>query len=188
MAKKESLKIQKSCILLNSGEVTAKEWRDDIAKNWKELTRNLSDGSIVILSGRHGNEDGQIGKEEDAMIEQDKKQIQVLKRKNPEVQKDMEEKNIRIEVLNVCNYYDKDDKLKLEDIKEKLNEIDPSILVISICHSENLDLRFALEVEGIFARIRITRDLNLTTNGKQITLDPTQRDLLEKLAKDENLH
>ena len=186
MAKEENLQIQKSCILLNNGEVTAREWRSYIAKNWKELTRDLSDCYIVILAGRHGNEDGKIGAQDNAIKRHHKEQIQLLKNNNPEVQNDMEEKNIKIEMLDVCNYFDKDDKSNFEDLSLKLIEIGPSILVISICHSVNLDLRFALEVEGIFAHIRLKRDLSLTTKGKQINLDPTQRELLMQLAKDEN--
>ena len=186
MAEEENLQIQKSCILLNNGEVTAREWRAYIAKNWKELTRNLYNCYIVILAGRHGNEDGKIGPEDDSIKRHHEEQIQLLQSNNPEVQNDMEEKSIKIALLDVSKYYDKDDKLNFEDLSLKLIEIGPSILVISICHSVNLDLRFALEVEGIFAHIRLKRDLSLTTKGKQIYLDPTQRDLLVQLAKDEN--
>ena len=90
--------------------------------------------------------------------------------------------------MDVSTYYDKDDILNLPNLTRRIREIDPSIILISICHSENLDLRIALEVEGIFAETRLKRDLILTTRGKQINLDPTQVDLLEQLAKDGNNH
>ena len=88
----------------------------------------------------------------------------------------------------MSTYYDKDDILNLPNLTRRIREIDPSIILISICHSENLDLRIALEVEGVFAETRLKRDLILTTRGKQINLDPTQVDLLEQLAKDGNNH
>ena len=101
---------------------------------------------------------------------------------------DIEKRNITIEPMDVSTYYDKDDILNLPNLTRRIREIDPSIILISICHSENLDLRIALEVEGIFAETRLKRDLILTTRGKQINLDPTQVDLLEQLAKDGNNH
>ena len=92
MAEEENLQIQKSCILLNNGEVTAREWRAYIAKNWKELTHNLSNCYIVILAGRHGNEDGKIGPEDDSIRRHHEEQIQLLQSNNPDVRNDMEEK------------------------------------------------------------------------------------------------
>ena len=166
MAKEENLQIQKSCILLNNYEVSAWKWRTEIAKNWKELTDCLHDGCVVILFGRHGQKDGQIG-DEDPDIQGDHKQQFDILEKDPEVQQDMKKNNIEIKLVDVCKYFDKK-KLNLENLKQRLREINPLILVISICHSVNLDLRFALEVEGLFAHMRLQRDLNLTTNGKQI--------------------
>ena len=185
VANEKNLQIQKSCILLNNGEVSILKWRKHITKNWKELTHGLKDGYIVFLGGRHGKEDGQIGEEDPAIQGHFSQQIQLLE-ENPEVQQDMEKNKIKIEIVDVCNYYDKDAKLNLNDLMQRLSEIDPRIIVISICHSVNLDLRFALEVEGLFAHMRLQRDLNLTTNGKQITLDPTQKELLKQLAKEES--
>ena len=182
VANEKNLQIQKSCILLNNGEVSILKWRKHITKNWKELTHGLKDGYIVFLGGRHGKEDGQIGEEDPAIQGHFSQQIQLLE-ENPEVQQDMEKNKIKIEIVDVCNYYDKDAKLNLNDLMQRLSEIDPRIIVISICHSVNLDLRFALEVEGLFAHMRIQRDLNLTTNGKQITLDPTQKELLKQIAQ-----
>ena len=181
LAKKENLQIQKSCILLNTDQVTARQWRVYIATNWKKLTDQLRDGYIVILCGRHGEEDGQIGEEDPAIQRHHEEQIKILQQ-TPEVKQDMENNNIQIKMVDVCPYY-KDAELNLEYLMQKLREIDPFIIVISICHSVNLDLRFALEVEGLFAHMRIQRDLNLTTNGKQITLDPTQKELLEQLTQ-----
>ena len=34
---------------------------DYLKKNWKELTTGLHNATILILAGRHGDEDGSIG-------------------------------------------------------------------------------------------------------------------------------
>ena len=52
--------------------------------------------------------------------------------------------------------------------------IRPAIVLISICFSEKLDLRFVLEMEGIFPSLKLQGALRLATNGKQIELDPLQ--------------
>ena len=86
----------------------------------------------------------------------------------------------------MTEFYDEENQLNIASLSYQVKIINPSLVLISICYSEKLDLRVALEVEGIFSHIRLQRDLSLNTNGKQITLDPTQKELLKQLAKDEN--
>ena len=184
MTEERNLQLQKCCILLNNGPIQAWEARHYIADHWAKLTENLCNTSIVFLSGRHGKEDGGIGHWDPYVADDQLVQIQKLQENHPEVAKDMEKRKIRFEMIDVHKYYDDQDKLDLKGLELKLIEIDPSILVICICYSFNLDLRFALE--GIFARMRLKRDLILTTKGKQITLDPTQKDFLTQLSLEEN--
>ena len=68
-----------------------------------------------------------------------------------------------------------------------MKEINPSLVLISICFSETLDIRFALEILGIFPELRLKRGLQLATKGKQIKLDPTQVELLETMASPCNI-
>ena len=55
------LQVQKAAVLLNKGEVQAVDWMDYLKKNWEELTAGLHNATILILAGRHGDEDGSIG-------------------------------------------------------------------------------------------------------------------------------
>ena len=39
----------------------SKDWLMYLKQHWKDLTVGLHDATILILAGRHGNEDGSIG-------------------------------------------------------------------------------------------------------------------------------
>ena len=99
----------------------------------------------------------------------------------------MRERNIKIEILDVDKFYNKARKLDQKGLRARILAIYPSIIVISICFSETLDLRFALEVEGIFPELRMKQDLCMVTNGKQIELDETQRELLYTISEPANI-
>ena len=99
----------------------------------------------------------------------------------------MNRRNIVLEILDVHPFYNEKKELNIKGLKVRILEIDPSLIIISICFSETLDLRFALEVEGIFPNLRLQQDLTMLTEGKQIDLDSTQRNLLYTVAKDENI-
>ena len=70
MAKPPNLINQKSAILLSDREVSVQEWLNYLDENWVSLTENLTDFTILILAGRHGKDDGMIGKREDGLMEQ----------------------------------------------------------------------------------------------------------------------
>ena len=56
-----NLQVSKGAVLLNKGEVQVLDWLEHLKNNWKELTAGLCNATILILAGRHGNEDGSIG-------------------------------------------------------------------------------------------------------------------------------
>ena len=95
---------------------------------------------------------------------------------------DMAQRKIQIVFVDVNEFYDENDKLNTERLRFRVKEINPSLVLISICFSETLDIRFALEILGIFPELRLKRALQLATKGKQIKLDPTQVELLETMA------
>ena len=64
----KNLIIVKNAVLLNKRRVQAREWLKYFKKNWNELTQNLRNATILILAGRHGNEDGTIGPVEEALM------------------------------------------------------------------------------------------------------------------------
>ena len=102
-------------------------------------------------------------------------------------EEDIGKRMLEIELLDVDKYYDDKNKLNITALRIKILEISPSIVLISICFSESLDLRFALEREGIFPHLRLKGDLRLTTNGKKIQLDEVQVKLLDTMADEKNI-
>ena len=99
---------------------------------------------------------------------------------------DIKKRMIKIELLNLDEYYN-DKELNRQALKTKIICISPSILLISVCYSEKLDLRFVLEMEGIFPGLKLQGDLRLATNGKLIELDPVQIELLYTVADEKNI-
>ena len=82
MAKPQNLIVQKGAILLNNRQVQVREWLDYLKDNWASLTESLRDFTILILAGRHGNEDGTIGPSEDVLILNHEKLVRFLKNSN----------------------------------------------------------------------------------------------------------
>ena len=100
---------------------------------------------------------------------------------------DIKKRMIKIELLNLDEYYNDKKELNRQALKTKIICISPSILLISVCYSEKLDLRFVLEMEGIFPGLKLQGDLRLATNGKLIELDPVQIELLYTVADEKNI-
>ena len=69
MASLSDLKVHKKSLLLSDRRVQAREWLKLLKKDWEDLTFGLQNATILILAGRHGQEDGAIG---DAEFFQDK--------------------------------------------------------------------------------------------------------------------
>ena len=100
---------------------------------------------------------------------------------------DIDSKGIEFKLIDINAFYEEGDNCNIDKLKEKIDEIKPSFALISICFSETLDLRFALEMAGIFPELRLKGSLRMATQGKQIKLDPTQSDLLCTMAKEQNI-
>ena len=186
MALPPNLHVQKGAILLNKREVQAREWLNYLIDNWHELTLNMRNFTILLLAGRHGKYDGSIGPLEDTdiLMFNHERLIAVL---HDQFAKDIDDRNIRLELLNVNQFYDESNQLDIKLLSFSVKAIEPSLVVISICFSEKLDLRFALELEGVFPSLRLARNLSLVTQGKQIHLDPVQTNLLYTMSESDNI-
>lgn len=100
---------------------------------------------------------------------------------------DLKARRLKFELLNVHEFYNELDELDRVALKKCISNINPSLMCISICYSDKLDLRFVLELEAIFPDLRLRRDLTMVTKGKQINLDTTQRELLFTLSDPVNV-
>ena len=91
------------------------------------------------------------------------------------------------EVLDLKTFYYNDtediDEVKLED---NVTSFNPDLVVISICYSQVSKVKFILEKPGVLAKIRLNRNLVLSTNGKVIDLDEKQVNLIYEVANPNN--
>ena len=171
--------VLKNAILLNRREVAAREWRNFILENWQKLTEHLENATILMIAGRHGKESGDIGPYQDTLLWTHEQQVKIMEKN---LKEDLEERKLKFVILDVHEVYNQDDELNNKVLKARILKINPSLIVISICFSEILDLRFVLELEAILPNMRLERDLTMVTKGKQIHLDPAQRELLFTLS------
>ena len=103
---------------------------------------------------------------------------------NKIAKEDIDSKGIEFKLIDINAFYEEGDNCNIDKLKEKIDEIKPSFALISICFSETLDLRFALEMAGIFPKLRLEGSLRMATQGKQIELDPKQSEFLYTMAEE----
>ena len=71
-------------------------------------------------------------------------------------------------------------QIKEEELIEEITRIDPQIIIMVICFSRILECKFLLEENGILSCKKLNRELNLSTGGKIITLNESQKSLCKK--------
>ena len=64
----QNLSAVKGAVLINKRQVQAQEWLNFLKRDFYNLTDGLYDATILILAGRHGEEDGSIGARQDIVI------------------------------------------------------------------------------------------------------------------------
>ena len=69
----------------------------------------------------------------------------------------------------------------------KIRAIDPQMTFVVICYSEINDLRFLLEGAGLFAEMRINRDLNILSKGHFLTMNPVQKEFIQTMVHEDNV-
>ena len=78
-------------------------------------------------------------------------------------------------------------QIDIKSLQFAIQQTSPSIVMLVICYSQFLDLRFLLEETGIFSELRMNRELSLISKGKFITLNDVQQTFIEMLSKKENI-
>ena len=69
----------------------------------------------------------------------------------------------------------------------KIQSINPQITIMLICYSQILELKFLLEEKGLFAEMRINRDLNILSNGQILTMNAVQKEFLQTMAQENHV-
>ena len=174
-----------------SANAETDEWqiREYMVQNWAKLTEGLKNSTILFMAGAHGLSNGKLSEATDSVEVLQTQFTKIVPKKYPKLIEDKNKRRIEFAFLNVTHFYKNEKSKQIDENKLecKILEINPGIVVIVICFSRTLDLKFLLEGKGIFSKLRIQRDLNLVSKGKVLTLNETQKKFINTLTKPINL-
>ena len=173
---------EKLAIFSAYAEINEREVRNYLIEKWETITEGMNDSTMLFMAGIHGSDQGKIGPKARS-LETMKVQIQkILPRDYPQLQRDIEERKIKFEYLDMFDFFDPEKcrQIKEEELIEEITRIDPQIIIMVICFSRILECKFLLEENGILSCKKLNRELNLSTGGKIITLNESQKSLCKK--------
>ena len=59
--------------------------------------------------------------------------------------------------------------------------------IMMICYSQFLDLKFLLERNGLFAEMRMNRELNILSNGQILTMNDVQKEFIQTMTQEDHV-
>ena len=80
-AERQVFSIENTVIITTNEEISARQTRSLLLKDWDKLTANQKIVRILILAGIHGYDDGKLGPLDHGLQRDNENQIKVLKRK-----------------------------------------------------------------------------------------------------------
>ena len=116
---------------------------------------------LIVLSGTHGGESGNLIEDED-LFEADKDYIKTLAKKKSE---DIHKKNIIFDVINVFSHAE-GGEVKSEKLCEAIRKFEPTTLVLGYCYSSLSKIRQMLDKEGIFCHLFLQEDIRMLTGRR----------------------
>ena len=157
--------------------------------NWKSLTRGMNNSTILFIGGVHGFKTGKLGPNEDIQTLKNQFSLKVLKNCNSEwILEDKGKRNIKFEFLSIPDFFKKETRVIDETgLVSKIQTINPQMIILVICYSEILDLKVLLETTGLFAGMRISRELNILSNGQILTMNAVQKEFIQTLALEDHV-
>ena len=181
------IRAEKLAIFTAKEDVDEWQFRNFICEKWETLSQNMEGQSILFICGVHGNADGTLGDTTDS-LETMKRQINEIGA-TESLREDMKKRNIKANFLGIHHYYENEETMTIDKnmLINKIKLISPDMVIMVICYSQILELRFLLEESGIFSELRVKRDLCVLSKGKILTLSDTQKDFLQIMAKRENI-
>ena len=175
---------EKLAIFSAYAEVNEREVRNYLIEKWETITQGMNDSTMLFMAGIHGSDQGTIGPKARS-LEIMKVQIkEILPRDYPQLKRDIEERKIKFEYLDMFDFYDpeKCKQIKEDELIQEITRIDPQIIIMVICFSRILQCKFLLEENGLLSCKKLNRELNLSTGGKIITLNESQKKFIQTVA------
>ena len=179
----------KLAVFTCNDEIDERQIRFYFIHNWKSLTRGMNNSTILFIGGVHGFKTGKLGPNEDIQTLKDQFSLKVLKNCNSEwILEDKGKRNIKFEFLSIPDFFKKETRVIDETgLVSKIQTINPQMIILVICYSEILDLKVLLETTGLFAGMRISRELNILSNGQILTMNDVQKQFFQTLAHQDNI-
>ena len=100
-----------------------------------------------------------------------------------------EKRNIKFEYLDIPQFFINEETKEINEngLIEAICIISPQIVIMVICYSQILELKFLLEESGLFSEIRLSRDLNILSRGQILKLNNIQTKFIQKMAQEINI-
>ena len=180
------IRVEKLAIFCASGEVNEWQIREFFLEKWKLLSSYLDHGTILFIAGVHGKVDGQLAEDADS-LESMIRQFNVEAMNT--VRENMTERKIKAEFLQVQSFIKSPITKDIDknNFITAIKAISPQMIVMVICYSQLLDLKFLLEESGIFSEVRLNRDMCIQSRGKILELSKVQKEFLQTMAEPENI-
>ena len=100
-----------------------------------------------------------------------------------------EKRNIKFEYLDIPQFFINEETKEIDEngLIEAIRSINPQIVIMVICYSQILELKFLLEESGLFPEIRMNRDLNILSRGQIFRMNNIQTKFIQKMAQKINI-
>ena len=164
-------------IITSNVEIDSLQWQKHFQNNWNQLIRPHS--KVLVLAGIHGGKDGELGSVDEGLLGEYEHQIQFLKRKYKE---DLEEKNAEIVLENIGLHMNKlyfNEATFVEAVKKH----NPTVISLAFCYTNVSVINDMLRLSGIYTFMVLSKYRAGITEDKCMTLDPTQMQIIKKVAK-----
>ena len=102
---------------------------------------------------------------------------------------DMEKQSIKIEFLNVPDFFlnEETKEIKEDALVSAIRSVNPRIIIMMICYSQILDLKYLLERAGLFPALRMNQDLNILSNGQILTMNDVQKEFIQTMTHEDHV-
>ena len=167
-------------VIINSlEEIDCLQWGEYFLENWKILMKDQS--KFLVLAGVHGESDGKVLMKDHDLLNDIKLQVQRLK---TEKATDIKQKNIEISLIDIGEFLDESTEILAESqLVEEVKKHDPTIISLAFCRTNISILNDILRSIGIYSKLLISQDRFNITNGRVLSLDKEQTQIIEEISQ-----
>ena len=96
---------------------------------------------------------------------------------------------MKFEFLDIPDFFKNEETKEIDEtgLVNEIRTINPQITIMMICYSHIIDLKFLLEGAGLFAEMRMNRDLNILSNGQILTMNDVQKEFIQTMSREDHV-